>query len=202
MMLAAVLASAAGAAAAQQNRPAPAPLPPNGWRVDVNHSGVTFRVRHLGISWVNGQFRDWAAELVYDPDRPETASVSARIQVASIDTDNDRRDNDLRSSRFFAADSFPEMTFTSRRVERVDATHLRVTGDLAMRGVTRSVVLDVEVTPIIVQQRGRRVAFSATTTIDRKDWGMTFSPIMEGIRAAGDEVRITLDIEAIQPNEG
>ncbi len=186
-------APAAGAQAA------PAPLPPNGWRVDRAHSAVTFRVRHLAISWVNGQFTDWTAELVYDPASPQTASVSARIRIASVNTANERRDNDLRSGRFFAADSFPEMTFVSSRVEPAGDGRLRVIGDLTIRGVTRPVTLDTEVTPIQPGQRGRRIAFTATTTIDRKDWGMMFSPVAEGIRSAGDEVRITIDLEAIQP---
>lgn len=199
LALAALLVPAAGIASAQQGPPQQAPLPPNGWRVDRGHSGVSFRVRHLGISWVNGSFSDWTAELVYDPAHPEQSSVSARIQIASVNTGNERRDGDLRSGRFFAADSFPEMTFVSRRVERVGPSQLRITGDLTIRGVTRPVVLETEVTDVMAQQRSRRVAFTATTTIDRKDWGMTFSPLAEGVRSAGDEVRITIDIEAIQP---
>jgi polyisoprenoid-binding protein YceI len=189
----------AGAARAQQG-PAQPPLPSNGWRVDPNHSGVRFRVRHLGMTWVNGEFRTWTADLVYDPANPMGARVAAQIQVASISTDNDMRDSDLRSARFFAADSFPQMTFVSTRVEAVDSAHLRITGDLTIRGVTRQVVLDTEIGGTTTGQRSRRIAFSATTTIDRKDWGMTFSPVQEGIRSAGDEVRITIDIEAVRPN--
>lgn len=188
------------AAQAQAGAQAQAPLPPHGWRIDRAHSGVTFRVRHLGISWVNGVFNDWTAELVYDPANPETASVTARIQVTSINTNNERRDNDLRSGRFFAADSFPEMTFTSRSVQRAGEGRLRVAGDLTMHGVTRPVTLDVETSALQSGQRGRRIAFTATTTVDRKEWGMMFSPLAEGIRSAGDEVRITIDIEAVQPN--
>jgi polyisoprenoid-binding protein YceI len=194
----ALLASSVGGRAASQSPPAQ-PLPPNGWRVDRAHSGVTFRVRHLAISWVSGTFTDWDADLVYDPASPQTASVAARIRVLSINTSNERRDNDLRSGRFFAADSFPEIGFVSRSTQAVGEGRLRVTGDLTMHGVTRPVTLDVEVSPIQSGQRGRRIAFSAMTTIDRKDWGMTFSPISEGLRSAGDEIRITIDLEAIQP---
>lgn len=182
----------------RQQQPLP-PLPPNGWRVDRAHSGVTFRVRHLGISWVNGEFTDWNADLVYDPANPQAASVNARIRVASINTNNQRRDDDLRSGRFFAADSFPEIAFVSSGVHVQDSTHLHVAGDLTIRDVTRPVTLTVEVLGTTSGQRGRRIAFTASTTIDRKDWGMTFSPIAEGVRTAGDEVRITIDIEAIQP---
>ncbi len=189
----------APAAAPGAQQPAQPPLPPNGWRIDRAHSAVTFRVRHLGISWVSGVFRDWTADLIFDPANPEAATVTARIQVTSINTENERRDNDLRSGRFFAADSFPDMTFTSRSVQRAGENRLRVAGDLTMHGVTRPVTLDVETSPVQSGQRGRRIAFTATTTVDRKEWGMTFSPLAEGIRSAGDEVRITIDLEAIQP---
>ena len=193
-----VAAMFAGAARAQQG-PAQPPLPPNGWRVDPNHSGVHFRVRHLGLTWVNGEFKTWTASLVYDPANPMGSSVTAQIQIASISTGNDNRDNDLRSGRFFAADSFPQMTFVSTRVQSVDSTHLAVTGDLTIRGVTRQVVLATEILGMTAGARSRRMAFSATTTLNRKDWGMDFSPVMEGVRAAGDEVQITIDIEAVQP---
>ena len=189
----------AGAARAQLG-PAQPPLPPNGWRVDPNHSGVRFRVRHLGLTWVNGEFRTWTADLVYDPANQLGAHVTAQIQVASINTDNDMRDNDLRSPRFFAADSFPQMTFVSTRVEPVDSAHLRITGDLTIHCVTRQVVLETEFAGKTTSTRSRRIAFSATTTIDRKDWGMMFSPLLEGVRTAGDEVRITIDVEAVRPS--
>ena len=193
-----LIAGFAGAAPAQQG-PAQPPLPPNGWRVDPNHSAVHFRVKHLGLTWVNGEFRTWTADLVYDPANPMGAHVAAQIQIASINTDNENRDGDLRSPRFFAADSFPQMTFVSTRVQSVDSTHLRLTGDLTIKGVTRQVVLETEIVGMTTGQRSRRVAFTATTTLNRRDWGMDFSPVMEGVRAAGDEVRITIDLEAVQP---
>ncbi len=176
-----------------------APLPPNGWRVDMNHSAVHFRVRHLGISWVNGEFKTWTAELVYDPAHPETASVAAQIQTASVNTDNDRRDNDIRSGHYLEVDSFPEMSFVSRQVEKVDSTHLRIHGDLTLRGVTRPVILDTEVLGTLNGSRGKRVAFTATTTIRRQDYGVSFSSFMEGAQVVGDDIRITIDIEATQP---
>lgn len=202
--LAAMAAPAQGQAAPQAQQgpagqPQQAPLPPNGWRIDYGHSGINFRVRHLGISWVNGQFRQWQGELIYDPARPEAASVTARIQTASVNTNSERRDNDIRSGNYLAVDSFPEMTFVSRQVQRVDDTHLRVTGDLTLRGVTRAVVLDTEVLGSLNGQRGRRIAFTATTTINRHDYGVTFNRLTEGAQVVGDDVRITIDIEAVQP---
>lgn len=209
----AVLAFAVAAPLAAQNpalpAPAPqgapqgqqpqAPLPPNGWRVDPVHSAINFRVRHLGVEWVNGRFSAWNSELVYDPANPEAASVTTHIRTTSVNSDNERRDNDIRSGNYLLVDSFPEITFVSRQVQRVDATHLRVTGDLTIRGVTRPVVLETEILGMLNGSRGKRIAFTATTSIRRQDFGVTFSRIVEGAQLVGDEVRITIDITAIQP---
>jgi polyisoprenoid-binding protein YceI len=182
----------------QAAQPANPPAPTNKWAADPAHSAVGFRVRHLGITWVNGQFKQWTADVNYDPNNPEAASVVARIQTASVDTDNERRDNDLRSSNYLAVDSFPEMTFVSKKVERAGEGRLRITGDLTVRGVTRPVVLDTEVGGVLTTPRGRRTAFSATTTIKRQDYGVTLNRLMEGAQVVGDDVKITIDIEAIE----
>jgi polyisoprenoid-binding protein YceI len=94
------------------------------------------------------------------------------------------------------------MKFVSRRVEKVDDTHLKITGDLTIRGVTRSVVLDTEMLGMLPGQRSRRVAFTATTVIDRNNFGVSFNRLMEGAAIVGAEVQITIDIEAIQPVGG
>jgi polyisoprenoid-binding protein YceI len=194
------LAFAPALAAAQQPAPqAPSPLPPNGWRVDMNHSAVTFRVRHLGITWVNGKFGGWSAELVFDPANPTAATVTARIPMASVSTENERRDADIKAN-YFVVDSFPEMTFVSRRVEPAGEGHLRVTGDLTLRGITKPVVLETEVSGPLTGSRGKRIAFSATTTIDRRDFGILRNGMMEGAQIVGNDIRITIDVEATQPN--
>ena len=193
-----VLALVAPGALAAQNPAPPAPLPPNGWRVDPVHSAVTFRVKHLGITWVNGKFGQWHADLVYDPAHPEAATVNATIQAASENTENDRRDSDVRQN-YLSADSFPQITFASTGVEKVDDTHLRVTGDLTMHGVTKSVVLQTEINGEISGSRGRRVSFTGTTTVSRRDFGLLRNPILEGAVVVGDDIHITIDIEAIQP---
>jgi polyisoprenoid-binding protein YceI len=205
----AALLAAAPAARAQATlgaRHDPASWGLTRFNLDTAHSSVNFRVRHLGISWVHGQFKEYSLDLQYDPASPERSSVTTRIRTASVDTRNERRDADLRSPRFLASDSFPEMVFTSRSVERVAPGRLRIHGDLTIKGVTRAVSLDCEVGGTFeAPRRGqggapagtvRRVAFTATTTIDRTHWGLTFSPIAEGVRAAGDEVHITIEVEA------
>jgi polyisoprenoid-binding protein YceI len=199
-LLVALLMPAAVSLAAQTSQQAattPPPAPTNRWSADPAHSAVNFRVRHLGITWVNGSFGQWTADLNYDPAKPEAASVSARLQTASITTGNDRRDNDLRAN-YLAADSFPEITFVSKRIERVSPDHLRITGDLTIRGVTHPVVLETDIGGVLATPRGRRTAFSATTSLKRQDYGITLNRFMEGAQIVGDEVRITIDIEATE----
>ena len=187
------------AQASQSGQPTagPAPARTNHWVADPAHSAVSFRVRHLGITWVNGTFGQWTAELSYDPARPEAASVTARLQTASVTTGTDRRDNDLRQN-YLVVDSFPEIVFVSKRVEKLAPDRLRITGDLTIRGVTREVVLDTEIGGVAATPMGRRTAFSATTAIKRQDFGITRNPFLEGTQMVGDEVRITIDIEAVE----
>ena len=167
------------------------------WSADPNHSAVGFRVRHLGITWVNGTFGQWTADLIYDPGRPEAASVTAKIQAASINTGNAKRDNDVRQD-YLAADSFPEITFISKRVEKIAPDRLRISGDLTMKGVTRPTVLEADVGGLLTTSRGRRTAFSATTTVRRQDYGITLNNFMEGAQVVGDDVKITIDLEATE----
>ena len=166
------------------------------WRVDAAHSAINFRVRHLGITWVNGTFKQWTVELNYDVDRPEATTITAKIQTASVNTDNDRRDADVRDNYLEVA-KFPEMSFVSRKVTRAGNERWAITGDLTMHGVTKSVVLDAELSPILNTAQGRRVAVAATTTVKRQDFGILRNGFMEGAQIVGDEVRITIDIEAI-----
>jgi polyisoprenoid-binding protein YceI len=193
----ALLVPATTTLAAQASTPSTPPTPTNRWSADPAHSAVAFRVRHLGITWVNGTFGQWTIDLNYDPTKPEAASVNAHLQTASITTGNDRRDNDLRQN-YLAVDSFPEITFASTRVERGAPDHLKITGNLTIRGVTHPVVLDAEIGGVLATPRGRRTAFSATTSIKRQDYGIIRNGFMEGAQIVGDEVRITIDVEATE----
>lgn len=114
-------------------------------------------------------------------------------------TGNDRRDNDLKQN-YLVVDSFPEMKFVSERVERVAGApeRLRITSDLTIRGVTREVALDAEIGGVAATPMGRRTAFSATTAVKRQDFGITRNPFLEGTQMVGGEVRITIDIEAVE----
>src|SRR6266478_7034424 len=150
----ALLLPAALSLAGQAAPQAATPPTTNRWSPDPVHSAVAFRVRHLGITWVNGTFGQWTIDLNYDPTRPEAASVTAHLQTASITTGNDRRDTDLRQN-YLVVDSFPEITFTSTRVERGAPDHLKITGNLTIRGVTHPVVLDAEVGGVVATPHGR-----------------------------------------------
>jgi polyisoprenoid-binding protein YceI len=188
--------------AAQSDAPGgSAPALPTGlveYEVDPSHTQVMFKVRHMGVSTVTGRFNRFAGTFAYDPANPAASWVTATIDAASIDTDNDRRDNHLRSADFFAADSHPTLTFQSTRVEPTGEGRLRVAGDLSIRGVTKPVVLDVTLEGAALGQGGRPITgWTAETTIDRMDYGLKWNRLTEaGGWVVADEVRILLEVEA------
>jgi polyisoprenoid-binding protein YceI len=169
---------------------------PATWTIDPVHSDISFRIRHF-VSKVRGDFNDWDGTITGDPADWSTASVEVHIRTGSVNTKNERRDNDLRSQRFFAADSFPEITFRSTKIE-VTGSDLTISGDLTMRGVTRSVVLKGEYLGLAPGKNGAdKVGFEAATTINRLDYGVSYNRVVEGGGTfLGDDVEITLEIEA------
>jgi polyisoprenoid-binding protein YceI len=174
------------------------------WTIDRTHSRVDFTVRHMMVSNVRGEFREFEADIEFDPERPTAASVTAKIAAASIDTGSEQRDGHLRSPDFLDAEQHPYLTFVSRSVEPVHGDSYRVRGDLTIRGVTRPVVLEAEITGVVrsLQGTGRVAGFSASTRISRKDWGLTWNVGLEaGGWLVGDEVRIALEVEAAEAVE-
>ena len=174
----------------------PAPADTATYRIDVGHSELSFRIRHL-MSRANGTFREWAGTLTADPADWSTGSVDVTIQAASIDTRHERRDADLRSENFFDVANHPTITFKSTKVE-VDGSRITVTGDLTMKGVTRPVVLTGEFLGRMGAGTEReRIGFSATGKLNRMDYGIVWNRAVEGGGVLlGDEVEITLAIEA------
>ncbi|MEX0682968.1 MAG: YceI family protein [Dehalococcoidia bacterium] len=170
------------------------------WSVDKTHSNVDFEVKHLMISTVRGHFREFDATLYIDEEQPENSSVSASIEVASIDTNADARDDHLRSDDFFNAEQFPRITFASTSVERKGDTKFLLTGNLTIRDVTRQVALDGEFEGRIQDPWGNdRAAFSASTEISREDFNVRWNQALElGGVAVGDKVKIHLYIEAVR----
>jgi polyisoprenoid-binding protein YceI len=172
------------------------------WEVDPTHSSVAFAVRHMMISTVRGRFGSFTATAVGDPASPETAKIEASIDVASIDTDNEKRDTHLKSPDFFDAAQFSKMTFKSKKIEGAGAGKYKVTGDLTLHGVTKEVVLEVEGPTKPVTMGNTKAGAHATAKINRKDFGITWNKAMDGGGVVvGDDVDVTIDVEAIQKNE-
>lgn len=170
------------------------------WTLDAAHSEVRFSVRHLAISRVTGHFRSFKAEVAMDPDDVSTLSTSAVVEIPSIDTGNDKRDEHLRSPDFFDASAYPEMTFQSTGVENVDGNAFQLMGDLSIKGTTQPVVFDAELIGTAVGPEGKqRAAFTATTTINRKEFGLTWDKLTEaGGVIVGEDVEITLDVQTVR----
>jgi polyisoprenoid-binding protein YceI len=168
------------------------------WQIDPSHSELTFRIRHF-VSKVRGTFGTWRGTITADPAELGRGSVQVVIDASSIDTNNERRDSDLRSDSFFDVANHPEITFTSRDV-RVDGSNITIEGDLTMRGVTKPVTLTGEFIGTTTDNRGRkRIGFQASTTINRLDWGIAWNRIAEGGGAMlGDDVEIEIVVAAVQ----
>ena len=170
------------------------------FEIDASHSAVTFQVKHLTISKVNGSFTDVAGKFTFTEGDPASWSSEATIQIASVNTGNEKRDDHLRNEDFFDAAQFPLMTFKSTRVEMEDGSEGKMYGELTMHGVTQSVVLDLEYNGSVTDPWGNdRAGFSATGKIKRKDWGLTYNSALEsGGMVIGDEVKISLEVEGIK----
>ena len=171
------------------------------WQIDPAHANVEFKVRHLMVAWVKGAFPEVAGSVEFDEAAPNEAKVNVTIGTASIDTNNTKRDEHLRSPDFFDVANFPQMTFVSKRVTASGGTVSQVVGDLTIRGVTREVTLSIdELTPAIKDPWGnQRRGATASTEVNRKDFGLTWNKAIEaGGGAVGDEGKITLDVELIK----
>ncbi len=171
------------------------------WEADVAHSHIGFKVRHMMISNVKGEFAKYTVKVQADSKELAKATVEATIDVKSITTGNGKRDDHLRSPDFFDVAKHPTMVFKSKSVKKQGKDKLKVAGDLTIRGVTKPVTLDVSglVGPIKDPWGNMKVGFQATTTINRKDFGLTWNKALEaGGLLVGNEVAITLDVELNQ----
>jgi polyisoprenoid-binding protein YceI len=172
----------------------------NNWQIDPAHTNTQFAVKHMMVSTVRGQFNKTSGTATWDGKDFTTASVEIAIDAASINTREPRRDDHLRSADFFDVAKFPTLTFKSTKIQQVAPGKVKMTGDLTIHGVTKSVVLDVDgpSAPLKEQNGGVRVGASATTTINRKDFGLTWNRAIEaGGVVVSDEVAITIDVELV-----
>jgi len=167
------------------------------FQIDKAHSEATFQVRHL-ISKVRGRFSDFDGTIDFDQARPEQSQVSVTIRAASIDTGVADRDKHLRSDDFFAVDKYPTLTFVSTTIAPKGGNRYEVTGDLTMRGVTKSIVLPIEFLGAATDPWGnQKVAFEGEVTLNRKDYGLNWNAAIEtGGFLVGDEVKVSLSIQA------
>jgi polyisoprenoid-binding protein YceI len=170
------------------------------WQIDPAHSVIGFEAKHLMISKVRGRFGAVTGTLVLDEDDVTKSTVTAEIDVASVDTREAQRDAHLKSGDFFEVEKFPKMTFRSTRVEKDGSGEVKLAGNLTIRDVTREVVLTVE-------DEGRekdpwggdRAGFSATGKIDRRDFGLTWNQALEtGGVLVSNEIKLVLDVQAVK----
>jgi len=179
----------------------PSLAPAATWNIDTTHSNLEFKVRHF-FSQVSGTLTDWQGTLEFDPADPTATEIDVTIQATSIDTKNEKRDNHLRSEDFFWVEKNPELSFRSTSIEKAENGY-KVHGFLNMRGVEKPVILDAEFLGAGPDGwGGTRAGFSATTVVNRKDWGINWNKALDqGGAMLGDDVTITLDLEAVQASQ-
>jgi len=170
------------------------------WQIDAAHSQATFQVRHLMVTNVRGDFGKMSGKIDWDGKSFATVKADATIDVASVNTREQKRDDHLRSPDFFDAATHPSITFKSKRAEVAGPKKFKLVGDLTMRGVTKEVTLDVEATDIVKDPRGGlRIGAQATTTINRQDFGVKWNRTLDtGGVVVGDEVKIMIDLALVQ----
>ncbi len=173
-------------------------VPTGTWNVDPSHSSVEFQVKHLGIATVKGAFREFAGALTVAEDG--SVSASGTVQVASVDTRDERRDEHLRSADFFEADAYPQITFQSTSIEPVDEETFKITGDITIHGVTNPITLEAVVEGTEEDPWGNtRVGLEATGSLSRGDFGMRFNQALgSGNMMVSDKVKLVLDISAVK----
>jgi len=170
------------------------------WNFDPAHTSIEFRIRHAAISWIRGSFHTWNGTLNFDPEHPENVSVQFSVDVNSVDTGVQDRDDHLRSGDFFDVANFPAMTYASTGVVAAGKGRYTLTGDLTLHGVTRRVALDVTYNGVATDPWGAvRAGFEAKATLDRRDFGLVWNQTMEDAGVlVGDTVDVTLEIEAVK----
>lgn len=170
------------------------------WQIDPAHTLVEFAAKHMMFSTVKGRFAKVSGTIVENTADPTHSSVEVEIDAASVDTREEQRDGHLRSPDFLHVENHPAITFKSTRVEPIGKDHFRVIGDLTIRGTTREVVLDTTANGQGVTPFGTQVAaFTAETSINRKDFGLTWNVALEaGGFLVSDTIKITLEVEAIK----
>jgi polyisoprenoid-binding protein YceI len=172
------------------------------YNIDKSHSEAVFQVRHL-VSKVSGRFREFSGTIHADPAKPELSSVEFTIKTASIDTANDNRDKDLRSTNFFDVEKLPEITFKSSKIVATGKDHYNVSGTLTIHGVAKDVVLPVTFLGFVKDPWGNeRAGFETSTTLNRKDYGIVWNKVLDnGGTLLGDDVNVSINLETVKQKE-
>ncbi len=171
------------------------------WQIDPDHTSAQFAIKHMMVSTVRGTIGPVTGTVTIDDADPTKSTVTASIDAHGIDTRNQKRDDHLRSPEFFDVAKYPSLTFTSKKVEKAADGHYRLTGDLTIHGVTKEAVLEVEGSPTPMQDPfgNTKLGGSATTNINRKDFGLNWSKSLDGGGLlVGDTVDITIDVELLK----
>jgi polyisoprenoid-binding protein YceI len=164
--------------------------------VDPAHTNVGFTVRHLVISNVHGNFKDFTGTIIFDEKDPSACSITGSIRTNSVNTGNENRDKDLKSDNFFDEEKYPEITFKSTKVEKMGDAY-QVTGDLTIRGVTKEVSFPVEVSGPVNAFGTKKIGIEFSLTINRQDYGLKWNKTLEsGGLVVGDDVKIDISAEA------
>jgi polyisoprenoid-binding protein YceI len=173
------------------------------WQLDPYHTQVEFSAKHLGMMTVRGYFDDVSAKADIDPAHPENASVEVTMSAASIRTNNPARDNDLRSENFLDVEHYPVITFKSTAVGPAGPDRYNLTGDLTIRGNTRPITLLVTKYGEFNDpgMMGHRIAYSAESAINRKEFGLSFNMVLDGKLVVSEEVKIMIEGELVEQQE-
>ena len=173
----------------------------NTWTVDTGHSSAGFSVKHLLVSTVRGTLGPIKGTIVYDGKSVESIKVDVTIDVNGINTANESRDRDLKTAEgLFEVAKFPTATFKSKRVVADGAGKCKIVGDLTIHGVTKEVTLDVEgPTAPLKMGTNLRIGASATTTINRRDFGISYNRAVEATPMVADEIKVLIEVEAVKP---
>lgn len=170
--------------------------------IDVAHSSVGFSVRHLVISNIKGKFKDFSGTIMLDSEDISKSSVNITIKTASIDTDDEKRNNHLKSADFFDVEKYGEITFVSKKVTKSDDGFVAV-GDLTIHGVTKEVSIPFSLTGPIAAFGDYRLGVEANLVINRHDYGVSWSKALDnGGLVVGNDVKISLEVEGVKAKEG
>ena len=170
----------------------------NEYEVDARHSSVIFRVKHIGVSYFYGRFNEIKGSFTFDEAVPTSLVLDLEIKIASIDTNDKKRDAHLKGPDFFHGKQYKTITFKSTKVEQGEGKTYRVTGDLTLRGVTKSITVDVVHVGSGSDRRGRNLAgFETSFTIKRSDFGMDYM-----VGGLGDDIRIIVSLEGVRQKTG